>query len=64
MFEFYARNINPDDPDFQAFIEHYLMAKDNRSPAAIPYSQLYATIKEALGEYIQKTKNSKRGAKK
>jgi len=64
MFELYARNIDPDDPNFQVFIQHYVAAKDNRNPATIPYSQLYAIIKEAIREYIRKTQTSKREVKK
>ena len=64
MFELYVGNIDPDDPDFQAFIQHYVAAKDDRNPATIPYSQLYAIIKEAIREYIRETQASKREIKK
>jgi len=64
MFELYARNIDPEDPDFQAFIQHYVATKDNRNPATIPYSQLYAIVKDAIRDYIRKSHASKREAKK
>jgi hypothetical protein len=64
MFELYVLNIDPDDPDFQAFIERYVAARDSRNPATIPYSQLYAMIKEAIREYIHKTQVSKQEVKK
>jgi len=63
MFELYAHNIDPDDPNFQAFTEHYVATKDNRDPTTIPYSQLYTIIKEAIQEYIHKTQASEREVK-
>jgi hypothetical protein len=55
MFELYATLINPDDPEFQTYIERYVSAKDQRPSDAIPYPELYKIIKEAIREYIHKT---------
>lgn len=59
MFEFYSRNINPDDADFQTYIRQYVSTKDSRSPGSIPYSELYTMIKEGIREYIQKSQRKK-----
>jgi len=59
MFEAYTQNIDQDNSDFHAFIKAYVAAKDDRSPETIPYSQLYALIKEAIREYLRKTPVSK-----
>ena len=55
MFELYSRNISPDDAEFQIYIRRYLAKRDPRNPESIPYSQLYAIIKEGIREYIRKT---------
>ena len=54
MFELYSQKINPDDPDFQSYISQYVSKRESRSPESVPYSELYATIKEGIHEYIQK----------
>jgi hypothetical protein len=64
MFELYATAINPDDPEFQAYIERYVSTKDPRPPDTIPYSELYKVIKEAIREYIHKTTQTQRGPNK
>jgi hypothetical protein len=64
MFELYAQKIDPDDLDFQAFIKSYVAAKDKTDPEAIPYSELYAIIRDGIRDYIHKTQASKRESNK
>jgi len=54
MFELYSQDVNPDDPDFQNYISQYVSKTEPRNPESVPYSELYAIIKEGIGEYIQK----------
>ena len=52
MFELYSQDVNPDDPDFQNYISLYVSKKEPRNPESVPYSELYAIIKEGISEYI------------
>jgi hypothetical protein len=64
MFELYARNIDPDDTEFQTFIKRFVSLKEKRDPGSIPYSELYKTIREGIREYLKKTEETKRSVKK
>ncbi len=64
MFELYSQNINPDDADFQHYIQQYVMKKDTRPPDTIPYSELYKVIKEGIREYVHKAQGTTRRQKK
>jgi len=64
MFEFYTRNIDPDDPVFQTYIKQYVSTRDSRSPNSIPYSDLYRMIKEGIREYLRKAEGTERRSKK
>jgi len=64
MFELYSCNINPDDVDFQTYIERYVSKKNPMSPESMPYPELYALIKEGIREYIRKTQRTERRSKK
>jgi len=64
MFEFYTRNIDPDDPGFQTYIKQYVSTRDSRSPNTIPYSDLYRMIKEGIREYLRKAEGTERRSKK
>ena len=59
MFELYSRTIDPDDPQFQTYIEHYLSEVDPRTPEAIPYSELYKIIKKGIRDYIHRAQRQK-----
>ena len=52
MFEFYSANINPDDPNFQEFIRHYVASKESKDSQTVPYSQLYKIVREGIRAYI------------
>jgi len=64
MFEFYTRNIDPDDPVFQTYIKQYVSTRNSRSPNSIPYSDLYRMIKEGIREYLRKAEGTERRSKK
>jgi hypothetical protein len=64
MFEFYSRNIDPDEAKFQTYVERYISTKDPRKPESIPYSELYEMIKEGIREYIHKMQGTERRSKK
>jgi hypothetical protein len=64
MFELYAQNINPDNPEFQTFIKRYVANRDTRGPETIPYSKLYAIIREGIREYLQKKQETEQRLKK
>jgi hypothetical protein len=53
MFEMYARNINPEEERFQAFISKYIADKGITNIRAVPYVQLYTLIKEGIREYLR-----------
>jgi hypothetical protein len=56
MFELYARNIDPDDEHFQAFIKNYVATKNGKGSESMPYSELYKTIKEGIREYLRQNR--------
>jgi hypothetical protein len=64
MFELYSRNINPDDPDFQTYIQQYVSKKDPRKPGSIAYPELYRIIKEGIREYLHQTHRIEQRPKK
>jgi hypothetical protein len=64
MFELYSRNIDPEDTEFQTYIQRYISAKDPRKPESIQYSELYKMIKEGIREYIHKMQGTERRSKK
>ena len=64
MFELYARNIDPYDAEFQAFIKRYLSLKERRNPESIPYPELYKIIRDGIREYLKKTEQAKGRPKK
>jgi hypothetical protein len=51
MFERYARNIDPKEERFQAFISKYIADKGITNIRAVPYVQLYKIIKKEIREY-------------
>jgi hypothetical protein len=63
-FELYARNIDPDDADFQAFIRHYVSTKETKNPESIPYLELYKIIREGIREYLKKNQITKGRSRK
>jgi len=60
MFELYTRNIDPEDKEFQTFIERYVSRDEKRDPESIPYSELYKTIREGIREYLKRTQETRR----
>jgi len=64
MFELYLRNIDPDDANFQTYIQHYVSKKDPRKPDSIPYSELYKIIKDGIRDYIHQTQRTEQSPKK
>jgi len=56
MFEFYIRNIDPDDEHFQAFIRNYVSTKEFKDPQTLPYSVLYKILQEGIRQYISQKK--------
>ena len=54
MFELYISNIDPDDSRFQQFISNYVASKGVNNPETIPYSQLYAIVRQGIREYIKR----------
>jgi archaellum biogenesis protein FlaJ (TadC family) len=55
MFEFYIRNIDPDDEHFQTFIKNYV-SKESKEPQTLLYSVLYKIIQEGIRQYISEKK--------
>ncbi len=54
MYERYIRNVNSDDESFKSFLSNYLSQRGVKDPKAIPYSKLYAIIKEGIREYLKR----------
>jgi hypothetical protein len=63
MFELYVRNIDPDDSEFQRFIENYVSTHEKRDPESMPYLELYKVTREGIREYL-KSPQTKRSPKK
>lgn len=64
MFELYLRNIDPDDANFQTYIQQCVSKKDPRKPDSIPYSELYKIVKDGIREYISQTQRTEQSPKK
>jgi hypothetical protein len=60
MFQRYAANIDPESQRFLTFISNYLAEKNVDNPKAIPYSQLYAHIKEGIREYLRQLESERK----
>lgn len=58
MFQRYAWNIDPESEPFLTFINQYLAERNVNDPRAIPYTQLYMHIKDAIQAYLRESEPS------
>lgn len=52
LYQYYARNVDPEDDDFLKYIADYLARNEIADPKAISYLQLYDRIKAGVREYL------------
>jgi len=52
MFQLYEERIRPDDPVFLEFVAQYVRKCSASDPEALPYSELYGYVRNAIREFL------------